>query len=244
MLTLILLLQVWIVNPDNTQTTIQEDLIKLDQAFIPVWYYAYQADLEAATKANVVLQSEWRKFIVKYKLTAPLHAEWQEHVDRINAWLEQVDCDLEDKDIDFAYIHLDHAKYEMINLRKKYDLNYFIDDLYSLHESVAFVKEVIMDDMLCLLEWTQLEDLINQTILQWQEMAPVNYNIEDAEFDFSKISFVELRSKELNVQLSQLDKAIEKADQCYLQEVVQPIEPTVMELISCFGRFDLSAYHP
>ena len=239
---LIVLFLFWTL-PAYSHVAIQEDIIYLDQAFIPVWYHAHQGNLEQAVNANQILQVEWQSFKTKYELVTPMDQHWKDGFGKIDGWLYQANRDLEENNIKLAYIHLDHAKYEMINFKRRFGFQYFLDDLYDLHESIAWINEVILDEKLCLLEWGELEYIVDQTIQKWDSMSPITipeHRMSITSFDGFK---VEELSKMLMTQFSQFQKAImDTADQCQVQEMTSPIEATALKIIACFGRFDISAF--
>ena len=220
---------------------IQEDIIELDKRFIPVWYYASKMDLENAVAANQLLQAEWNHFSSNYQSLETADRLWKESFDLIGAWINESNKALKDGNIQLAFVQLDHVKYEWINFKLQFGFNYFLDDLYDLHESIAWVREIVLDDKLCLLEWNELEFLVQTVIQNWDSFDPVTH--EDLEMvKINNREEVDEKSKQIMIALSKLQKATDTADQCQVQDVALPAEMAALELIRCFGNFELDAF--
>ena len=218
--------------------TIQADIIRLDQAFIPVWYHSQLGNVDEALQANLVLQYEWKAFQSKYEDISPVNFEWQDAFGRINAWLDQVSCDLEDKDLSFAFIHLEHAKYELISFHQKFGFHYFLDDLHDFHESLAYLQEIINDDQLCLLEWNEFEDLVKLAFENWKTLFPINTHQYAALPDPMKQLNVDFYTNILSQELSTIQKLMVEANQKPLQGPISALDEISLEIIACFGDFN------
>lgn len=148
-------------------------MLQFDEAYIPLWFFAEAGDLENAQTAWVTADQRWQRLERTLYLVLP-EGVWEEHSERTKSWLADARMAMEADRLDLAAISLEHARFELIALRKSLGMvDYFPDQLYQLHASLDLLAEVAEDPKLCLLEWNEVEHLIHQAIADWNHTRAI-----------------------------------------------------------------------
>jgi len=168
--TILALALVFSTNSCDVQS-IKEDMVQFDQAYLPVWAYAYEGNLQKAKASVFYLEFQWQRLRGKYQDAMP-DESWQETFRRVNDWLGDVYYAIDANELPLALSQLEHVRYELQQLRREYHVDYFLDHLYDFQDELAILTEAANDDMLCLLEWLESERLgydigFERALLDW-----------------------------------------------------------------------------
>jgi len=148
-------------------------MLQFDEAYIPVWFFAEAGDLENAQLAWATADQRWQRLEQTLYLVLP-GGVWENHLERTEGWLADARIAMEAKRLDLATISLEHARFEMVALRRSLGMvDYFPDQLYQLHASLDLLAEIAEDPKLCLLEWNEVEQLVHKAIADWHHTRAI-----------------------------------------------------------------------
>lgn len=221
----------------NDSVALKKGMVHFEEAFIPTWYYSLKSDSEQARKSVFYLAFEWNQFHNRFAKQYPENPQWEETFDRVSGWLGDAYTAIDDNCFDEAYNQLDHARYELMELRRRNGVDYYLDYLYDYEIELVAVLEVANDPMLCLLEWKEFAYMVEEMNRYWtladQQAFPnriFNWSKED-------IALMQLQKGTIQQQLEAFNEAMEGADQCKIIEAGGPLLTSYLELIILFGNF-------
>ncbi|MCI5081075.1 MAG: hypothetical protein MRY78_05255 [Saprospiraceae bacterium] len=162
---LILLLTLLSGLTESSRMDIQEKMEPFDEALIPLWMYLKNNDMYMAKRAVFSTHFQWQQMKQKCVMAYPKREDWAATFDRSEEWLQDAIYAVDANCGDVAQNQLRHLRYELANLRERYDIDYLFDDLYAFEDQAAVVVTIADDAMLCLLDWNEFEvenQLLNQ----------------------------------------------------------------------------------
>ncbi len=219
--------------------TIKKDMVLFDEAFIPAWYYAYKGDLDNSRRAILPLLHTWKHFEKKYTAQLIANEDRSESMRRVGIWLEEANCAILDDEVSRATVHLDHARYEMMELRYLIEIeDYYMDQVWDLENAIALLIDYATDDMLGLLEWEEFEEVADDMKKAWKVVlsAPVEpelYTLNEEQL--LKLAENKLR---LNIAMDNFYKELETADGRCFGPAAEDIKPAYIDFVNVFGNYE------
>ena len=218
---------------------VRNDMIKFDRAFIPVFYYTSIGDLPAAEKAMYPLMSRWQHYQSPAHFVNKESKDWNETVRLIGAWLEGANCALQEKDAYRALIQLDHARYELADLRFRSDMDdYYLDYVWDLEASMYMVIDVANDPLIDLLEFNEFELLSEELEKAWINVMNNSYDDGLIECTPDELRYINYQKEKFNLALLGLFESIDSADRCRFADAALALEPAYLNFMARFGDFD------
>ncbi len=218
---------------------VRNDMIKFDRAFIPVFYYASIGELSAAEKAMYPLISRWQHYQSPAHFVNKESKNWDETVRLIGAWLEGANCALQEKDAYRALIQLDHARYELADLRFRSGIeDYYLDYVWDLEVSMYMVIDVSNDQMIDLLEFNEFEMLGEELEKAWVNVLNSSYDKGLIECTPDELRYVNYQKEKFSIALVALFESIDAADRCKFADAALALEPAYLNFMAMFGDFD------
>lgn len=216
---------------------VKKGMVHFDQAFIPVYYHTWKGELAEARNAAFNLEYQWQHFQNRYKSILPEDEIWQESFRRTQSWLDDANAALETNMQEFAIAQLDHARYEMMELRRQKGIYYYLDDLYNFQMDLSEVYETGSDDMLCLMEWSEFELLVNNLNENWCNILEKPFDNELFEFTKFETSRMEMMERMIAFQLEDALVALDCGNHFEVAKKVEIVENTFMKMLTDFGKF-------
>lgn len=222
-----------------SDSAIKDSMIQFDRAFIPAWYCAYTGDLDGAEKAMIPLTREWQRFEQTYRDPIYQKGDWTESVRLTGNWIEEANCAIEDGDLRRALVQLDHARYELMDLRYLYEIdNYYLDAVWNLETTIAVAIETAEDRKLKLLEWEEFVDLSKGVNHAWQNLLREPFDPETFEMTEADRLMLARRKSDLNKAIQNYLKAVDTADGDRFEIAAKNMEPAYLNFLASFGDFE------
>jgi hypothetical protein len=225
----------------NCQTLeIQQPMAQFDRAFIPVLIYSYEGDAYQAKRAVFYLDFHWQKLRNRCQHNLPGEAE---ALQRISEWLGDAYYAI---DADYPLLaanQLEHVKYELMELRSRQGIAYYLDLLYEFHSNLDLLTEAAQDETLCRLEWEEFEQLLRLAQRQWAQICRQPLDAALFRFDEEKVNRLAQRQLILKEALGQFAEAADCADRLEIAASSQALQPAFMEVLRLFGAFEASQTH-
>lgn len=218
---------------------LKEDMVQFDQAYIPVWAYAYEGNAPKAKAAVFYLEFQWQRLRGKYERSVP-EESWQETFRRVNEWLGDVYYAIDANELPLALSQLEHVRYEMQQLRRAYHVDYFLDDLYDYQDELAILTEAANDERLCMLEWAEFEELAVAALQRWRNLMVRPFDAGFYGLDAEEERLYEVYKLEMETALIAFADIVETADREAIAAESCHLEGTFVPLLRLFGNFKAS----
>lgn len=211
---------------------------QFDKAFVPVWYFAYTDQAKAAEKAAFHLAEEWDNLRSDYQDVIGLQVDWTETYACIDDFMVQALQNIEYHETENALIDLEYIKFELMGLRARYDIDYYLDNVWEFQSAYSLVKELAATGYY-FKEWGEFDCLVNEMNDSWELLQSADYTQLWTSTQFDQLEDYKTQiSQQLaafNYDLANLsienESATLSADQ---------IELPLLEMIKLFGAFEPS----
>ncbi len=220
---------------------VRKGMAQFDQAFLPVLLYAYAGDMHQAKRAIFYLEFRWQRLQDQSSYYTNKDKDWRETFERINQWLGDAYYAIDANCQDIALAELEHVRYELLTLRERQHLDYYLDYLYNFQYSTDVLRETAGDEMLCLLEWGDLEQQAATMNTYWQQVLAQTVDADMFELDAQKLGLLQQRLRDMSHIMAQINTALDAADRRLVEAACEKIEPTFLDILRVFGNFNASA---
>jgi hypothetical protein len=221
---------------------LKQDMVHFDRAFIPVWIYVREGDMAKAKAAVFNLEFRWQQLRGKYQNTVE-EDNWQEAFRRVDDWLGDVYYAIDANQPQLALNQLDHVRYDLQQLRRHYHIDYYLDHLFDFHDELTVLIEAANDNMLCLLEWPEFEELSVSALQHWRNLMTHPFDAGLYEFTVEEESLFLTYQKEMEEVLVSFSEIVETADREAIASESGNLELTLRDVMRLFGNFDASRTH-
>ena len=206
---------------------IKEKMIDYDRYFLPYLYYATIGDSQGANQRIDLLTDAWYMLEIEldqYKQVA----EIDENVYVAKQWLF-ASFDATD-DVVHQFVSIDLNRFYLMEIRRRLEVDYYLDYLWQFEASLELVYEPAVDPMLCLLEFCELSNLVNDLNSDWnrfKELVPEDYFLNSMGISMT----------ELEMEKSKLDLAIYKFNLSMETAMADQIKIEAQELNKAYALF-------
>lgn len=218
----------------------RKGMVHFDQAFLPVMMHVYKGDMYQAKKAVFYLDFQWQKLRNQYEF-ARKESQWRDAFQNIGERLGDAYAAIDGNNAKIAFAQLEQVKDEFITLRERFGIDYYLDYLYDFQAATNTLMETSEDEMICLLQWEDLEQMALETNQAWQDVRFQPIDVELYELDIEKASLLKAKMQVMTTVINNLNKAIDSANRAEVAKACKKIEPAFVEILWVFGNFDASA---
>ena len=218
-------------------TQIRKAMVHFDRAFIPVLAYSFEGDIHQAKRSVFYLEFQWQKLKKQYQAYLPEEAE---ALNRINSWLGDAYYAIDANNLTLAANQLEHVKYEFMELRQKYGVDYYLDNLYNFQDAIGLLSEAAGDELMCHMEWGEYEHLLQKAIEDWQAIRAQPIDSALHEFDEARLQQLAYKQDAMEAVLLQFAETFSCANRQQLAIASQSLQPAFFEVLRMFGNFEAS----
>ena len=220
-----------------------KDMAEFDKAYIPVLYYVREGEMHNAKRAVFFLNHSWQKVNRKYKDLCPENDDWQEAFRMTDAWLSDAYFSIDAMHPKEAYIFLDHVRYQMIELRAKNELGYYLDKVWEFEASLDLAEEVAIDQMLCLLDYCEFEDIVKDLNDQWKVVKRAKIDDELFDLGVEDLKVLNIQKEKLQEAIIIFNQAVEEMEGENLAMTATFLRQAYLEFLAGFGDFISSKHY-
>ncbi len=215
---------------------LMDDMVQLDRAYIPTVYYLKKGDMPKAKLAYAALVKEWQNLNTGYR-KAYLEEDWTTTLDLVDGHFKKSGKAFLENDDYWALCHLENARFEWTDLRRRYDMKYYVDYLYEFQMAWEVVTETINDPVLCWLQWNEFERQVKDAEMAWKDLMakPLEENL----IKFSKEEkqkFIKLR-EDANETWKAFKKEMDCADREKIALTANEMTIQFDQFMNHFGNF-------
>lgn len=218
---------------------IQNKIVAFDEAFVPVWYYAYTNQPEEVAQAVFYLDQAWAALRADYQDVVGYQSDWEETYNCVNDFIRGVVQAAEYHEVNTVLLDMEYIKFELMQLRARYEVDYYLDNVWAFQMDYALVKE-LTETGYYFREWNEFDCLINEMNESWillQEAVLLQDWLAD------NIAALTSFKQDLGVAVQDFNtqyKSINiESDDMVLN--ADAIERPLLSLIQLFGDFDPKA---
>ena len=220
-----------------------QDMAEFDKAYIPVLYYVRQGEMDNAKKSVFFLNHSWQKVNRKYKNRNPENDDWQEAFRMTDAWLSDAYFSIDAMRPKDAYIFLDHVRYQMMELRNQNDIDYYLDDVWEFEARLDLAEEVAVDQMLCLLDYCEFEEIVKDLNEQWEIVQQAKVDAKLFDLDAEDLKILKDQRKKLQEAIIVFNQAVEEMEGENLAMTATFLRQAYLEYLAGFGDFISSKHY-
>ncbi len=225
------------VQAENTRfNSMYEEMVRFDQAFIPVYFHVKYKNLTEARKAILPLRFRWNKLKNKYEYLVE-EAAWQDAFCRADEWMDQAIDLIHENEAEMAFIQLSQVQFEMSQLRKCYELPYYLDKVYRFQELAQTLSEILHDEKLYLLEWGMIEQYVGQMNSSWISLRRHSMDPKDFNLTFAERKVLQATKVSIARELIFFNDLLAEAHQIKLRVAIKRLEREADTLLMLFGHY-------
>jgi len=218
-----------------------KDMVRFDQAYIPVLALTSEDQLVPARKAFRRLMNEWQKFRQAHAQDFPADKQWKEDLDQLEASLRKAGGIIEEgARLKEAHEALEPVRQTLMRARERAGIDYFVDHLTRFHEP--------MEGIVLKCKQTPAKDLSTSDIKELEAQLRLGQKlwgkVKGAEFKADLLEFDDRRAATLrqNIQLedqaiTRLEKALTSGDAEAIVAAGVALKPPFARCFKLFGRF-------
>jgi len=152
---------------------------------------------------------------------------------KINLWMNNLKFALAYRQPRKVETALALMRNELMAIRPQYLEHHAADELYLFHEYWAEVVATTHDPMMCLLEWKEYEELVEQAVNQWAVYERSRPHFEDGLFPgyVNNGNLVEERKIALERALAAFQADLSQANHCLMADPSRQIETLYFEYL-------------
>lgn len=213
------------------------DMAKFDRAFIPVLFYVRNGEMDNAKRSVFFLNHSWQQFNNKYKGLLPDSDDWQESFRKTDAWLSDAYTSIDANAPLESYIFLDHVRYQLMDIREQNEWEYFLDDIWEFEARIDLVEEVAVDQMMCLLDYCEFEDLVDDMNIAWEAIQIKNEDKVLFDMDEKDLKMLKFNRQRLEGAIRAFNIAVAEAEGENLAIAATFLQVAYLDYMSSFGDF-------
>ncbi len=213
---------------------IKKDMVHFDEAYVPVLYFAQKSELDKASNSMFLLDARWQEFQNKYQIQFSKDIDGLERLRYINDWLGDANDAILRDDQYTTLIQLDHIRYEMMEIRRSYNIEYFLDYLWDFEGALSMLAEASCEDNTLVCSADELAFLVDETKYLWEMVRDTD------KFPFTNktdLALLEQYKKEVSENMK-LVEAEKYSSYKNLEAAVGKTFESYLNLLTLFGDFD------
>lgn len=216
---------------------IKKDMVHFDEAYVPVLFHVYHNELEEASNSMYLLDARWQQFQSKYHFLFSKDLDGLERLRYINDWMGDANDAILWDDQHTAMMQLDHIKYEMMEIRRSYKIDYFLDYLWDFEGALSMLSEASCDDNTLVCSDDEMAFLIDETQFLWEMVLKAEKMHGSGDFKRIDVSQFEQYKKEVNENMK-LVTAEKYGSYKNIETAVDKTFESFMNLLTLFGDFE------
>lgn len=225
-----------------TTETLMKDFVSFDKAFIPPLALTNQEKVNPSKKAMQILKETWSTFKSRHYEGNPKDAQWKKDLDGVEARILKADGIVKGgSNLMEAHEILEEIRYAFMNLRKRNNIEYYLDHLSVFHEHMEAILHTASERDAGSFTIKDKEHIGKEcavAIRLWDEIQSLPFDRALFGFDDQKLAQMkELLNGEAKA-LSDLKKALGGEDNALIIKKAKAVRPEYAQLYKMFGDFD------
>lgn len=218
-----------------------KDMVRFDQAYIPVLALTSENQLVPARKAFRALMGEWQRFRQAHGQDFPADEQWKEDLKEVESNLRKAGGMIDEgAHLKEAHEVLEPVRQILMRARQRAGIDYFVDHLTRFHEPMEAIvlkcKQTPAPD----LSAAHIENLDEQLrLLQklWGKVKGADFKADLFEFDDCRAATLRQNIEFEDQAIARFEKALASGDAKAVVEAGVALKPPFARCFKLFGRF-------
>ena len=237
-----LILCLLFIMPAAVHADIKKDFVAFDRAFIPPLAITNQEKVNPSRKAMKILMQNWEEFKAKYYNSNPQDPKWKEDFDRIDRQIREAAKIVKDgTDLMAAHEALEEIRTITMDLRKRNNMDYFLDPLTEFHILMETIFHTGKDNSPEDLNQGMISDLketVSEAQALWAKIGKVPFDKDLYGFTDQMVAQMKQYHSAETKALDMVQKAIETGDKKAIIAAAKGVKDSYAQLYKMFGDFD------
>ena len=219
-----------------------KDFVSFDKAYIPALALTSQGKIEESKKAMILLKENWKTFKEVYNSYNKKDLEWEKDFDKIDQMILNADeIVLSANDILRAHDVLEEVRIILMELRKRNNIDYYVDYLTEFHEPMEAIVLTAKDknpETLTDGDVREIQSSLNQASIIWEKIENLKFDEKLFGFANEKIMKMNHYIKSESDALNRLKQAMGNKDKRLIIQAAVAVKPNFANLFMMFGDFE------
>lgn len=216
---------------------IEEQMVDFDRSFIPVWYYIEMDNYTQATLAFANLEEAWTEFRQTANPYTNNSRQWKRSLGQVDDWMATTSEAIQAEEKVLAINQLDHARYELMDWRWRWKMDYFLDKVWDLEASIDVAKSVAFNLTLDSEEWEQYQKANEDIRKSWEQLQLKQADPELHQLSAHDIQNLQIRHQELGDLIRAYLKEGQCMEACEYEDAIQSLHFAFLNYLKTFGDF-------
>ncbi len=238
-MTLLLMSSLLLLSSCKPHPDLKKDMVQLDKALVNVWLAIEFDDMPRAREEFIPLMYTWYYFNKKYQPILAEDDDWQESLRMVNDWLYDMTMSLEWNDRYTAMIQIDHVLYDLMELRRRHNMEYYLDQVWGFQMAHLILKEATKDEVLQLINWKDYTFLVRYFNKEWRilKRQPIDRTVQT--WDKEQLALFNAKEKQLDKLINDFNYQVTHKEIRRIKSSFGKIEPELLGLIMMFGDYEI-----
>lgn len=217
-------------------TDVTHEMMKFDEAFVPVWYFTHTDNAQQAENHAYYLEQKWYDLKNNYEDVVGAEIVWEDSYKCVDELLTSALRNVEYHDLKNAKYDLEGVQFELMQLRTRYGISYLLDYVWEFQMAYELVK-TLTNEQYYYREWHEFDCLVDEVNYTWNDLLKAGSN----PFWNGQEQRIWKESRtEINVLLFQYNRLLGQSeiDEALANEYINDIEPVLLDMIRLFGAFE------
>lgn len=238
----ILSISLFLLQGTSTAADLIKDFVIFDRAYIPALWLTSQGKVEESKKAMNLLKKNWKTFKGTYKAYNTKDMEWEKDFDKVDQMVLNADKILLDgKDISKAHDVLEDVCIVFMKLRKRNNIDYYVDYLTEFHEPMEAIVLTAKDktpETLTDGDVREIQTSLNEASALWEKIEKLKFDEKLFGFSTNKTMKVKNYVKAESDALNKLKQTMASKDKQLTIKAAVGIKPNFANLFVMFGDLE------
>ncbi len=217
-------------------TDVTYEMMKFDEAFVPVWYFTQTDNAQQTENHAVYLEQKWYDLKNDYENVIGAQIVWEDTYNCVDELLTSALRNIEYHDLVAAKYDLEGVQFELMELRTRYGIDYQLDYIWEFQATYDLVKD-LTHQKYYYREWYEFDCLLDELDYTWNDLLKAENN---QFWNSSEQQAWRKYRTQISVLLFHYNTVMQQAtiDEVLANQHINDIEPVLLNMIQLFGKFD------
>jgi hypothetical protein len=222
-----------------TKKDIQKDFASFDRVYIPALSMTNQGEKEQSKTTMLSLKENWKAFKDKYYKYNSKDSQWEKSFNDVDQKIIQADEIVNsDGNLSKAHESLEGIRTIFMELRKKNNMDYYVDYLTEFHEPMEAIVLTVKGktpDTLTNADIEKLQKLLPDALSIWNRLDSAKFDKSVFGFSDEKSELMRKHIKQEFESLNKLKDSIVSGDKKMIIQSAMGVKPNFVNVFLLFG---------
>jgi hypothetical protein len=223
-----------------TKANLLKDFASFDRAYIPALFMTNQGEKESSKKTMLSLKENWKILKDKYYKGNLKDSKWKEDFDNVDQMILKADnIVINEGNLSEAHNSLEGIRTVFMELRKRNNMDYYIDYLTEFHEpmeAIILTAKGKNPENLTDADIEKIQKSLDEALSIWIRFEKAKFNKSIFGFNDKKVKTMRNYIKLEYESLNRLRQFIDTKDKKAIIQSAIDIKPNFVNLFTLFGK--------